>query len=279
MKGPLSPHLRPRYLPPERRKPLSSETIPQETRKEKAQKVHGWRRWRLRKKYPWSSFVFLVSALASLYLAYTEAPVYRAEATLLIEPSADHSLAGYRPIDRNVSSPVAHDDKTQYELLKNHSLVSRVIREQDLDSTSILSEEQTRGQQPVTTDPASNAAEVTVHAIEAYLTNLDIVPIPETRLVKVAYRAADPQLAARIANAHVEAYIRQNKELGQSNQGQAANVTWVDTAIPPLKPTSTRRRSLFIVGGLLGLLLGGGYSMAQDALSLLYGRLPMSHAI
>src|SRR5262249_26840855 len=40
-----------------------------------------------------------------------------------------------------------------------------------------------------------------------------INPVQRTRLVKIAFGTSDPELSARIANAHAEAYIRQGMEL------------------------------------------------------------------
>ncbi|MCI0655792.1 MAG: hypothetical protein L0170_01830, partial [Acidobacteria bacterium] len=42
---------------------------------------------------------------------------------------------------------------------------------------------------------------------------LDIRPIQQTRLVKIAFNTPDPELSARLANAHAQAYIRQRAEL------------------------------------------------------------------
>src|SRR5262249_51418895 len=38
---------------------------------------------------------------------------------------------------------------------------------------------------------------------------LQIMPVPQTRLVKIVFNTPDPALSARLANAHAQAYIRQ----------------------------------------------------------------------
>jgi capsular exopolysaccharide synthesis family protein len=256
VKGPLSPHLRPQHLRSERE--ISSvETVPQEHRKEKVQKERRWRGRQSRKKRTWLGLVLLIGpALAALYAAYIDVPTYRAEATLLIDsPQRDDQT-----VDRIGRGSTTNGDKTQYELLKSHSLVSRVIREQGLGlvSGSGAANEQMHQQQAVTSNAGDNVADVKPRAVAGYLANLDIVPIPETRLVKVAYHAATPQLAARIANAHVETYIRQNQEQSQTTQDETASLTVVDKAIPPVQPVRSPTYFVLLTGGLLGLVLGGG---------------------
>lgn len=47
---------------------------------------------------------------------------------------------------------------------------------------------------------------------EKYAEMLAVKPVPRTRLVKIAFSTPDPALAARIANAHAQVYIRQGVE-------------------------------------------------------------------
>jgi len=54
----------------------------------------------------------------------------------------------------------------------------------------------------------ANPSEVDSRAISAYLDMLEIQPIPKTSLVKVTFSVPDPELSARVANAHAQAYIR-----------------------------------------------------------------------
>src|SRR5260370_24055239 len=49
--------------------------------------------------------------------------------------------------------------------------------------------------------------------IDDYLAGLTIRPEFETRMVEVAYTSTDPVLAAKLANAHVQAYIQQGFDL------------------------------------------------------------------
>src|SRR5262249_55132923 len=55
--------------------------------------------------------------------------------------------------------------------------------------------------------------EVSPDLIDAYIERLEIMPVPRTRLVKIAFSTPDPELAARVANMHARAYLEQGIEL------------------------------------------------------------------
>jgi len=55
--------------------------------------------------------------------------------------------------------------------------------------------------------------EVSPGLIDAYIDRLEITPVQGTRLVKIAFRTPDPQLGARVANMHAQAYLEQGIEL------------------------------------------------------------------
>ena len=144
---------------------------------------------------------------------------------------------------QNVRDSGPADYNTEYELLKNRTLASLVIREYDLNSVSALDEKP--------------SPEISTQRIEDYLDNLEVVPVPGTRLVKVAFSAPDPQLAARIVNMHVAAAVNQNQGAGQNGQSRIASLSLVDKAIPAARPLPLRVSSGLLLSVLLRLLGGG----------------------
>ena len=58
---------------------------------------------------------------------------------------------------------------------------------------------------------AETAAQARV--VDAFLGSLMVLPVRNSELIDLAFRSADPELAARVANAHAKAYIDQNLEL------------------------------------------------------------------
>jgi capsular exopolysaccharide synthesis family protein len=57
--------------------------------------------------------------------------------------------------------------------------------------------------------------------INTYLAMLNILPVRDTSLVRVAFSTPEPKLSARLANAHAAAYIRQGLELRTQTSGEA----------------------------------------------------------
>lgn len=69
--------------------------------------------------------------------------------------------------------------------------------------------------------PPAGATDLPPDFLEAYMDKLDIMPVSRTRLVKIAFSTPDPELAARVANAHARAYLRQGLELRSRANSEA----------------------------------------------------------
>jgi capsular exopolysaccharide synthesis family protein len=237
--------------------------VTQQGRPDRREKKRRW--WRshpFRKKYLWLAAVCLFGpALILLYTLYTAVPVYRAEATLLIGARGDQSLNSSETDVRNSRDLEEDDYKTQYELLKSRNFAGLVIREQNLDVQTLRA----TGTQVLEFIPdadeeqAGTSSEVSAQAIEVYLGNLEIAPVQGTRLVRIAFRAPDPQLAARVANAHAETCIRHSKEYSSAGQMRTSSLTLVDAAVPPTRPMRTQIPFSLVVSALCGILGGTGF--------------------
>src|SRR5207249_4900165 len=62
-------------------------------------------------------------------------------------------------------------------------------------------------------DVHSAPTDIAPDLINAYIDRLEITPVQGTRLVKIAFRTPDPELAARVANTHAKAYLERGIEL------------------------------------------------------------------
>ena len=194
-----------------------------------------------------------------LYAMCMAAPRYKAEATLLIETHAERSPGSYAPVGQSVADSGDNSDRTQYALLKNRNLASLVIRAQALNLPP--SQDDVQEEEPVVAarnNQPDGSSAVSIQAIEAYLRDLEIVPVPGTRLVKVAFSAPDPQLAARIANAHAETFIRLSREQARASQLQTSTPALVDKALPASRPTWSRTTLSLLYGIVLWTLGSGG---------------------
>lgn len=241
MKSQLSPRLNSSPILLGRESILPNRPLPRREEKNGQKR----QRWSFRQKARWAAAAFMLGPVVYvLSVMYFAEPVYRAEATLLIDSSVKHSPGGYAQISQNMSDPGTPDYNTEYELLKNRTLASLVIRQHDLNLASAFSAKPTR--------------EVAAQTIEAYLDNLEVVPVMGTRLVKIAFSASDPQLAVQIVNAHVAASISRSQGIETNGVPRVASLSLVDEALPTTRPVRPHVSSGVWLSIVLGLLGGGG---------------------
>lgn len=187
--------------------------------------------WQIVSKRRWLVLaLFLSTLLVTGILVTMQTPVYVAATTVLIEPQAPRVL-DIRDMAAEQPGPEEYDYyKTQYEILRSQTLASRVIREQELGKKNVLLDEEKSPSswdslrtmvfsppkaQPVQESPLG----VSYQLLEAYGDRLEIRPVQGTRLTRIVFSSRDPELSARIANAHADAYIRQGVELrAQANE-------------------------------------------------------------
>ncbi len=172
---------------------------------------------------------FLVSELLITLFVYTRTPLYTGISTIMIEPQMPELFEG-----KGERPDVGDRDsfyRTQYEILRSRTLAATVIRNLGLDKNprflkttnskstpSWIGSIFSKPKRPVRS-PADSGLILGVkpQIIDAYLQALTIRPDADTRLVMVVFSNPDPVLAARVANAHVQAFIRQIIDLGSQN--------------------------------------------------------------
>jgi succinoglycan biosynthesis transport protein ExoP len=184
--------------------------------------------WLLRKHLRLIVVCFVGTLLATTLTILVTTPVYTAVTTLLIEPHTPQVLE-FRGI---FADPLGTEQfyKTQYEILKSRALAAHVILDQRLETDPAFTGQGRdvgfvaelwahasgwikRFFLPPAKPDGEDPLEVQPGLINAYLAMLTIVPGRQTQLATVAFDTPDPQLSARLANAHAQAYIRQGLEL------------------------------------------------------------------
>ncbi len=192
-------------------------------------------------------------ALTALVLAL-KTPLYTATSTILIEPETPQVLEPQ--VQAQLSDNDTNSFyRTQYEILQSRSLAAAVIRNLALDKDPHFTEAraQSKGLSHSSLgplfplhvigafvvreigniqswfrglfisgqlhEPADGKPIIGVSSdlIDAYLGGLSIRPDFETRLVTIAYTSPDPAFAAKIANAHVLAFVQKSYELHNEN--------------------------------------------------------------
>jgi succinoglycan biosynthesis transport protein ExoP len=183
----------------------------------------------LKRKWVLITFAAILVALAAV-LSFTRTPLYRATATLLIDEPGT-SLLNIQDV-LNSGAYYRNDYlgtyfNTQLRLLTSRSLAERVAKRLNLAARpefrpgsgganglvaglkSVLTFRWLagRGRGPAAAEGTPQAAPSIASYAFAVQGGLDIVPIPETRLVYVSYVSPHAALAADIVNALVEEFV------------------------------------------------------------------------
>lgn len=188
--------------------------------------------WNVVRKRGWMISTFLIGVVLATGIGlWLTTPIYIAQATLLIERQAPQVLNMKELVSESFVGQDEYDYyKTQYEILKSRNLSAQVI--QQLDLAPVLDEQEQKHLiknllgalyvqvtdffpqiTPLLSSPRvapEHRLGVKVRLIDTYVNEmLEIAPIARTRLVQVGFRSSDPDLSARVANEHAQAYIRQ----------------------------------------------------------------------
>jgi polysaccharide biosynthesis transport protein len=194
-------------------------------------------------KHKWTLLiVILLVCVVAAVQTFLSTPIYRSTVILQIERVAPRvvSFNNDADADQAATSDEATSLKTQYELLKSRSLAERVIDELRLDQSkpapaaadadplgpaveaAAKASEQAKGDlldrivsgYGKFTTPTSRDAEVIGRdsVIRRFLKSLTVEPVRNSRLLKLHVDNTSPELAARIANTTVQAFIAMGLE-------------------------------------------------------------------
>jgi len=156
--------------------------------------------------------VFLVTVVAAMVFTSRQTRFYQAVVTVLIEPEAPKVVN--IPELTNDLKETQEYYATQYKILQSRPVVDAVI--QKLRLKERIPRLRTAG------DP---------YAVLA--SDLTIDPVKNTRLVLVKFDDSDPKLAAEIANAVADQFVRYGLDVKQA-ESQAASI-WLNEQIQALR--------------------------------------------
>jgi len=174
--------------------------------------------WRALVTRRWTILAILVTSMAvTLIWTLKQTPIYQASTTIEIDRDTPDVL----PFKDAYEAQTAADDTlhTEFEVLRSRTLARRVIEQLHLDN----SEEFKTGEQDIVTSfmnavkglvptskPGSQESDALRPMVDSYLKRLNVSPVRLARLVTVTYESKDPELAARVLNAHAEHFIEDN---------------------------------------------------------------------
>lgn len=166
-----------------------------------------------------------------------ERPVYRAEGMLEIGPENQNTVTVQELFQlENVSRDYL---ETQYRILQSDTLARDVIAQLHLDDleefnpTVRLRAKEVResddGRKP--TSAKDWATEQAV--LERFAARLNVIPIRQSRLVRMTFESYDPQLAANVVNSFGERYIQENLQAHWTAAQKASE--WLSQQLEGLK--------------------------------------------
>ncbi len=177
--------------------------------------------WAVLVRRRWVVYLAVCAAtLAALVGSFLATPMYRATASLHVERQQPDILT-FRDLSRTDYSWAAYSDfyQTQYKILSSEAVTRRAVERLGLTSHPLF--EPSSGGEPGLLArlralvPTKRIA-VEVSPLDAAAARirgaLEVTPVRNSQLVRVSWIGADPQLAAQVANAVVDAYMQFNME-------------------------------------------------------------------
>ncbi|MEW6270542.1 MAG: polysaccharide biosynthesis tyrosine autokinase [Thermodesulfobacteriota bacterium] len=172
-----------------------------------------------------------VAVLATGLYVVLKTPLYTAESKILIERRTPQILDVREIVADGIGGEESNYYRTQQEILQSRALAVEVIRELGLDRDPAFTGASEDGgliagaiarvraslagllrRAPAHALPDDGTG-VAPEVVDRYLGSLSVAPITRTRLAVVRFTSPDPVLSAKVANAHVQAYIAQGLRL------------------------------------------------------------------
>ena len=188
----------------------------------------------------------LLGIVGALLRTYTTLPLYRANATVLLEETPV-SVDVFRNYPRYYEDPEPFLE-TQYRVLQSRELALRAVARLDVAEAPEFNGEGAEPpvlqaafvslQRAVITalrrtvagsarlEPPAPAAPPSPNALAtAILSRVQVTPVPNSHLVNVSFQSADPELAARAVNVLAEEFVRLNLEIKLASTDDT--LTWL----------------------------------------------------
>jgi capsular exopolysaccharide synthesis family protein len=205
------------YRQPSEMGPVRGPTLGWAVREPPAADVVHYLRILRRRHKVFRTILLGVLLIAGLITAL-QTPAYRAESLLLVERQARLPQAiDVKDLQADTGAPPveARDFyQTQLEILTSQSLARQVIEEQQLASLDFVPDGllyRLLGVSPHTPTDARGGDQAQ-SLVNNYRLLMDVRPVVGSGMVRLGFTTTDPELSARIVNAHAHAFIRHGIE-------------------------------------------------------------------
>src|SRR5579871_958871 len=175
--------------------------------------------------------IFSVGAIASLKTT----PVYEASGTIAVnKPDTTLNFQNSTTLSLDYFDPTELD--TEVKILQSDLLAMQVIRELNLDRRPEIANQAPPSPSapgdlapdPLQTDPALASS-----MIGGFKSALRVSLSPNTRIIEVHYRSADPQMAANVVNTLMQTYVENNFKARFESTMQASD--WLSKQLVDLQ--------------------------------------------
>src|SRR5271156_873670 len=173
--------------------------------------------------------IFMAVAIASL----RQTPIYEAVGRIAVN-KADSNLISFKDSTPDTDYVYEQSDlDTEVRILQSDLMALQVIRQLNLDRRPEFGGHSDQKQANLVADPLQTDSNPTSPFLGAFLANLHVSLIPNTRIMEIHYNSTDPQLAASAVNTLAATYVEQNFKTKFESTMQASD--WLSKQLVDLQ--------------------------------------------
>jgi GumC protein len=183
------------------------------------------------RKHQWLILSFVLSVVTVAAIAtFRMQPVYVATARIEIDRQNSNILP-FQGVDAyDLMIDTENYIETQSKILTSETMALETIRNSGLSALPQYSSSNGPSEAVAT---GSLANQKSPPELAAFLASLSVKRVPNSRLMDVSFESTDPQLAARVVNAHLETYVQRNFQSQYDSTTRAT--TWLRDQLDELK--------------------------------------------
>jgi capsular exopolysaccharide synthesis family protein len=190
--------------------------------------------WRIVVRRRWVILaVFAAAVLLTMPVTLRQTKIYAATTTIIIDVNAPRVLNKEQVQDVVESGTGGYwytkeYYETQYKVITSHAVAQRVVDKLELGrDLRFLGLDQEKDQKKV------DAALARVQPAEVLQERLQVLPVKDSRIVRIQVQDRDPKWAATLANAVAEAYITENLSVRSTTTQNASE--WLEKQLADLE--------------------------------------------
>src|SRR5216683_2839881 len=183
------------------------------------------------RKHLWLIFSFMLAVVTVTTIAtFRMRPIYVATTRIEIDRENANILPFQGTDSYDFMMDLENYIETQSKILTSETLALQTIRNNNLSARPEFSSPNGPSEAIAS---GSLANQKRPPELAEFLGSLSVKRVPSSRLMDVSFESTDPQLAARIVNAHITSYIEQNFRSKYEATTQAS--TWLTGQLDDLR--------------------------------------------